>query len=231
MIDMRSLHPIRFLILMTLLFSCGETENPRVDFGLDYQPLEIGLYWEYEVIQKVVFGENDAEETVFFLRDRVDYSYINAMGEFVYVLLRERSENRSLWEPIGNYAMQHTRNTLIRNFENKRTINLVFPPELGKTWDSEALNSQNQDVFKIDFMGTIPVGEQSFPRSLKVLQEEEDDEITFRNNRYEVFSKGIGLVEQYYEVFTYCSRNDCLGQMIIDSGRLTHLKIVAYGKL
>ena len=228
---MRSLHPIRYFLLLIIMFSCGETENPRLDFGLDYQPLEVGLFWEYEVNQKIVFGENDSEESVFFLRDRVDYSYINAEGEFVYVLVREKSEDRTSWEPIRNYAMQHVRNTLIRNFENKRTVNLVFPPEVGKTWDSEVLNSQNADTFTIDFMGTISVGEQSFPRSLKVLHEEEDDEITFRDNRYEVFSKGIGLVEQYYEVFTYCSRNDCLGQMLIDSGRMTHLKILAYGKL
>ncbi|WP_373496176.1 hypothetical protein [Aquiflexum sp.] len=227
---MNSLHPIRFILLTAILFSCGESENPRVDFGLDYQPLETGLYWEYEVSQTLVFGENDSEVSAFFLRDRVDYSYINAEGEIVYVLVREVSEDRSSWLPTGNYAMQHIRNTLIRNFENKMTVSLVFPPELGKSWDSEVLNSQNQDIFKIDFMGTILVGEQSLPRSLKVLHEEEDDEITFRNNRYEVFSKGIGLVEQYHEVFTYCSRNDCLGQMIIDSGRLTHLKIVAYGK-
>lgn len=228
---MRSLHPFVYILFISVMFSCGETENPRVDFGLDYQPLEIGLFWEYEVNQTIVFGENDSEESAFFLRDRIDYSYINAEGEFVYVLIREMSEDRSFWQPISNYAMQHVRNTLIRNFENKRTVNLVFPPELGKTWDAEVLNSQGQDLYKIDFMGTIPVGEQSFTRSLKVLQEEEDDEITFRNNRFEVYSKGIGLVEQYYEVFTYCSRNDCLGQMIIDSGRLTHLKIVAYGKL
>lgn len=228
---MRSLHPLRIIFLVFLLISCSETENPITDFGLDYQPLEIGLYWEYEVNEIIVFGEGDEELSDYFLRDRIEYSYINAEGEPVFVVKREKSENRTDWIAVGNYSMQHNDFSLIRNFENSRTVNLVFPPELDKAWDSQVLNAEKEDEFRIEFMGTITVGEQSFSRSIRVLQEEDDDEITFRDNRYEVFSKGIGLVEQYYEVFTYCSRNDCLGQMLIDSGRFTHMKILTYGKL
>jgi hypothetical protein len=228
---MRSLHPLRIIFLVFLLISCSETENPITDFGLDYQPLEIGLYWEYEVNEIIVFGEGDEELSDYFLRDRIEYSYINAEGEPVFVVKREKSENRTDWIAVGNYSMQHNDFSLIRNFENSRTVNLVFPPELDNAWDSQVLNAEKEDEFRIEFMGTITVGEQSFSRSLRVLQEEDDDEITFRDNRYEVFSKGIGLVEQYYEVFTYCSRNDCLGQMLIDSGRFTHMKILTYGKL
>ncbi|SMD44682.1 hypothetical protein SAMN00777080_3308 [Aquiflexum balticum DSM 16537] len=228
---MRSLHPLRIIFLVFFLISCSETENPITDFGLDYQPLEIGLYWEYEVNEIIVFGEGDEELSDYFLRDRIEYSYINAEGEPVFVVKREKSENRTDWIAVGNYSMQHNDFSLIRNFENSRTVNLVFPPQLDKAWDSQVLNAEKEDEFRIEFMGTITVGEQSFSRSIRVLQEEDDDEITFRDNRYEVFSKGIGLVEQYYEVFTYCSRNDCLGQMLIDSGRFTHMKILTYGKL
>jgi len=228
---MRSLHPIRIILLVFLLISCRETENPRTDFGLDYQPLEIGLYWEYEVSERIVFGEGDEEESDYFLRDRIEYSFINAEGETVFVLKREKSADRNGWISVGNYSMHHSDFSLIRNFENRRTINLVFPPVLNKVWDSQVLNAEKEDEFRIEFMGAIQVGEQSFSRSIRVLHEQEDDEITFRDNRYEVFSKGIGLVEQYYEVFTYCSRNDCLGKMLIDSGRFTHLKILTYGKL
>jgi hypothetical protein len=228
---MRSLHPLRIILLVFLLFSCRETENPRTDFGLDYQPLEIGLYWEYEVNEIIVFGEGDEEESDYFLRDKIEYNYINAEGEPVFVLKREKSADRTDWIAVGNYSMQHSDFSLIRNSENSRTVNLIFPPELDKAWDSQVLNAAKEDEFRIEFMGTISVGEQSFSRSIRVLHEQDDDEITFRDNRYEVFSKGIGLIEQYYEVFTYCSRNDCLGQMLIDSGRFTHMKIITYGKL
>jgi hypothetical protein len=127
--------------------------------------------------------------------------------------------------------MQYRNMTLLRTFENKKTVNLVFPPELETAWDAQIFNSGDVDEYEISFIGKVDVGVQSFDKALKVLQEEEDDEITFRDNRYEVFAKGVGLVEQYSEVFTYCSRNDCLGQMLIDSGKLTHLKIKSYGKI
>jgi len=228
---MLKIHPLYFLGLIALLFSCAETENPNSDFGLDYQPLEVGLFWEYEVNETIVFGESDEESSTYFLKDRVIYSYLNVENDLVYVLAREKSTNGTDWAIIGNYLMQNHKLTLLRTFENKKTVNLVFPPELEKTWDAQIFNSGGSDEFEISFLGKIDVGQQSFTKSLKVLQEEEDDEITFRDNRYEVFAKGIGLVEQYHEVLTYCSRNDCLGKMIVDSGRLTHLKIKSYGKL
>lgn len=228
---MLKIHPLYFLIFISSLFSCTETEKPDSDFELDYQPLEVGLFWEYEVNETIVFGENDEENSIYFLRDRVDYTFFNVENELVFVVVRERSNDRSEWSLVSSYTIQNRNFALIRTFENKKTVNLVFPPELDKTWDSQIFNSSDPDEYEISFLGKIEVGEQSFSKSLKVLQEEEDDEITFRDNRYEVFAKGIGLVEQYYEVFTYCSRNDCLGQMLVDSGRLTHLKIIAYGKL
>lgn len=224
------------IVLILFIFgffvgSCREIENPRADFGEDYQPLEVGLFWIYEVEETIVFGENDSQTESFFIRDIIDYSYRNAENQEIFVINRAKSRDRINWDITGSYAMQIVRRTLVRNFENQLTINLVFPPELSKSWDAMALSAANPDEFQITFMGNVTVGEQTFQRSLRVVQEEDDDEITFRDNRYEVFTKGIGLVEQYYEVFTYCSRNDCLGQMILDSGRKTHLKIIMHGKI
>jgi hypothetical protein len=228
---MRSAVLFSILFLSFLLASCRETENPITDFGLDYQPLEIGRYWVYEVEQTVFFGENDSQTEEFYFRDIIDYSFRNAENEEIFVVKREKSIDLNNWDVIGNYAMQYKRMALIRNFENQLTVNLVFPPKVGLTWDAMAYAAADPDEFKVEFMGNATVGEQFLQRSLKVLQEEDDDEITFRDNRYEIFTKGIGLVEQYYEVLTYCSRNDCLGQMIIDSGRKTHQKILLYGKI
>lgn len=220
----------RILILCVLaLMACEETENPRTDFGQDYQPLRVGLFWIYQVSETVVFGEGDVEENEYFLRDVIEYSYLNAEDEEVFVLKRERSDDQDFWLGEGNYSLLVRRNALVRQFENQKTIPLVFPVELGKSWDAMAYNSSNPDEYQVDFMGNVSVGDQTFQRSARILQEQDDDQITFRNNRYEVYTRGIGMVEQYYEVFTYCSRNDCLGEMILNSGRKTHLKILVYG--
>jgi hypothetical protein len=74
------------------------------------------------------------------------------------------------------------------------------------------------------------MGDGSSDHILRVNQEESDDEITYRDIRYEVFEKGVGMIEKYDEVLTYCSRNECLGDKLIDSGSEVHMKLVEYGK-
>ncbi len=73
------------------------------------------------------------------------------------------------------------------------------------------------------------LGNQPIGLAVKVIQSEEDDLITLRDQRYEVYLKGVGMTESYYEVLTYCSRNDCLGEQIIDSGRLVRLELIKHG--
>lgn len=222
--------PVLSLFFIAICNSCITTEAPPSDFGLDYQPLEVGLFWEYAVEEIEVFGERDEEERNYFLRDEVDYFYLNAQNEQVFVLKRSVSDDKQTWTQEGNYALQIKNNTLIRNFQNTQTVNLVFPPVKGVKWDGMVLNSKEADQFEIDFTGNITLGQQTFSRALRVLQEEDDDLITFRDNRYEVYAKGVGLIEQYYEVYTYCSRSDCLGKQVIDSGLFRHMTILGYGK-
>lgn len=203
---------------------------PVSDLGKEYQPLESSLYWIYKVDETVIFGENDLEESSFLLRDKVDYIYQNAEREDVFVLKREKSTDGLFWQAVYSYPIQYKKNLLLRTIENRPTVGLVFPPIQGKTWDGGIYNTGSSDFFEIVELGNVNVEEQNFNPALKVLQEAADDEITFRDNRYEVYALGIGLVEHYYEVFSYCSRNDCLGDKLIDSGRKTHMRILEYGK-
>jgi hypothetical protein len=218
-------------IFICVFVSCREVENPRIDFGRDYQPLEVGLFWIYDVEETIVFGENDSQSESFFIRDVIEFSFVNVQDEEVFAIRREKSTDRINWEQFSGYSLHFRGNALIRDLENQKTVNLVLPVSVGKTWDAMVYNNLSPDIFEIEFMGNITIGEQFFQRSVKILQEEDDDEITFRDNRYEIFSRGVGMIENYYEVFTYCSRNDCLGQMIKDSGRKTHLKLSSYGRL
>lgn len=212
------------------LFSC-ESESPNLDLGFNYQPLEIGRFWTYEVEEVLVFGENDQEERQFFIRDIVDYSYLNAQNEQVFVIRREESSNRTGWVVLRNYAMFVRNNALVRFSENRNIVPLVFPPRESTSWDANVFNASERDEFTILKAGVVESGNVNYPRAVFVRQEQDDDLITFRDNRYEVYARGIGLVEHYYEVFTYCSRNDCLGQQLINSGRKTHMKMVDYGFL
>jgi len=106
-----------------------------------------------------------------------------------------------------------------------------MPPQVNRTWDGNLYNILREDLFSVEFINRHPVGQLIFNNVVRVNQENEDDLITLRDNRYEIFAKNVGLVESYYEVLSYCSRNDCLGEQRIESGRLTHIKLLSYDKI
>jgi hypothetical protein len=113
---------------------------------------------------------------------------------------------------------------------NERVVALAFPPRLGKSWDGRVYSTNRSESFEIDIFGGYSLDDRNYTQAVRVLQEDDDDLITFRDIRYDVYVKGIGQIEHYFEVLSYCSRNDCLGNQLIDGGRKTHMKIINYGK-
>lgn len=220
---------LRCFGLLLLLASCGETEEAALDPGLDYQPLGIGKFWEYEVEETMYFGESDVETDTFYYKDQIASDYINAVGEQVFLFVREKSFDRQSWQPESTYTYRISEGALVKNSENQNKVALVFPPLECKEWDANIFISDQEDTYQLELLQDYKLGSLAFSPAVKVLQHAEDDLITLRDNRYEIFAKEVGLVESYYEVLTYCSRNDCLGQQIVDSGRSTHLKLIDNG--
>ncbi len=213
--------PLIILSLLVLCTSCNrEIEEGQVDLGYDFQPLEVGLFWIYSVDQTTYFGENDSEQTSFFYQDRIRSFYINAEGEQVFIVNRSRSSDQSNWSTILEYTLIQRNLSLVRTIENQALVTLVFPPEDGLVWNGNAYRNDVEDDFELINSGD----------SIRVNQEESDDEVTYRDIRYEIYELGIGMVEKYDEVLTYCSRNDCLGDMLIDSGAKIQMKLTDYGK-
>lgn len=222
-------HYLLIGIFMTLM-ACNKTETDPVDLAYDFMPLTQNRFWIYEVDETVYFGESDSETTHFFYRDIVASSYIENEGSLVYLINREKSPDQTDWENHSVYTVQIKRNALIRTVENQKSIPLVFPPKDQSAWDGNAYNSGGEDIFQLQQVQAYQVGNQTYQQAVKVTQEDEDDAITFRDRRFEAYAKGVGMIEQYYEVLTYCSRNDCLGEQIIDDGRYTHLKLINNGQ-
>jgi len=215
---------ILFLAIISVWGCDREIEEPLTDLGFDYQPLELGNYWIYSVDQTIFFGENDSEDDSFFLKDHAFSFYINDANEQVFIIQRSKSYDQVIWSPVENYTMLIREKTLVRTFQNQSLVALVFPPKEGIRWDSKVYQESPTDEFEIKyFQGSTSI--------LKVDQEEADDLVTYRDNRYEIFEKGVGLIEDYEEVLTYCSRNDCLGDQLIDSGSKVHIKLTEHGKL
>ena len=220
---------IKKVLILFVLLSCNELEETAMDLEMDYQPLVIGGFWEYAAEEAIFFGEGDAETHSFFFKDQVTSVYVNEVDESVFIISREKSFDRQNWTPEKNYTYRISEDALLKNMDNNTSIPFVFPPRDGKQWDGNAYNSLSEDEFQMVYHPEYSDGDVNYSAAVKVVQNEEDDLITVRDNRFEVFVKNIGMVESYYEVLTYCSRTDCLGQQLIDGGRLTHLRLINYG--
>lgn len=218
-----------FLLFMLLISGCDrQIEESSKDFGFDFQPLEKGLFWIYKVDETLYFGENDAENSQFFYRDLIRDFYLNAENEQVFIVERSKSTNQINWIKTKEFTLLRKGFSLIKTQDNQAIISLVFPPELGKSWNGNGFRNDVEDEFVID--DAINSASANSASVIRVLQEESDDLITFRDNRFELYEKGKGLVEKYEEVLTYCSRNDCLGDQLIDSGKKVKMEMIEYGK-
>ncbi|HSI76004.1 MAG TPA: hypothetical protein VK957_08910 [Lunatimonas sp.] len=218
------------LFALTLLSCEEDRESPEL-LTSTYLPLNLGQYWTYEVVERVYFGENDFEENEFYYRDRITRQFVNEINELVHVITRERSENLQEWGNELAYTLNFSRNRIIRTINNEAVIPLVYPVQVFQQWDANGMNSNLPELFTVEEIGGYVVGNRAFGSAAMIRQSEEDDLITLRDNRFEVYAEGIGMVESYYEVFAYCSRSDCLGEQIIQSGRFKQMKLIANGIL
>lgn len=221
--------PVYLFVVASFFAACDqERELPNLNLEQDYQPLGIGNSWIYEVDETLYFGENDSESAEFFYQDRIRTSYLNEENEVVFIVSRSKSTDRENWVFELEYTLINRDNSLLRTANNISITALVFPPEIGRVWNGKAYQAEGEDEFELDQVDSFDLPGFEEASVVRVNQEDLDDEITIRDIRYEIFGKGIGLLEKYDEVVTYCSRNDCLGQQLINNGSKTHLKLVAY---
>lgn len=214
------------LFSFTFFFSCDrEVELPGSNNSFDFFPLIIGNFWTYEVEERIYFGENDFEDYSFYYRDQIRTVYVNDAGEQVFIVRRDRSEDNENWQFEVEYTLLIRENNLIMNLQNHPLVLLVYPPKDGLVWDGNKYRDATMDDFQLQAEEASNAGNAR----VRVIQEQADDLITFRDNRYDVFEEKVGLTERYYEVLSYCSRNDCLGDQLIDSGRITYMNLIDFG--
>lgn len=226
---MNRFYPLSLLLLFALLMGCKEeTEPVLTDLGLDFKPLALGNFWIYEVDETIYYGENDFETSNFFYQDRIRGSYLNAEKDIVFIVERLKSTDRKVWVKQLDYTLQIRNKVLLRTVENQTIIALSLPPDLGKKWDGNAFRAVRKDEFEIDSVATQPKDGRTRIQALRITQEKLDDKVTQRDNRYEIFQRSVGMVEKYDEVLTYCSRNNCLGQQLIDGGYRVKMKLIDY---
>src|SRR5690606_27916501 len=133
---------------------------------------------------------------------------------------RSKSTDKISWEEVLESPSIQRDQSLVRTIDNQAVFTMVFPPTDGVVRNGNGYRTDSEDDFQLINAGN----------PIRIIQEDSDDQVTDRDIRYEVYDRNVGLVAEYDEVLTYCSRNDCLGDMLIDSGFKVLMTLTDHGK-
>ncbi len=224
-----------FILILMILLGCSESELiPEDDFfGYEYFPVSTGQYRLFEVqeINYLLSGEVVTED--YQLKEEITASFLTG-GDSTFIINRfKRSSELSEWEYLNTWQSRKTKNNAIIIEGNIPLVKLVFPVENKISWNANALNTQEEDLFTIDslnFSFARGAGTE-FPNTLTVIQEDNQDFIVSFNRRFEVYALNVGLVYKETKILNYCANNNCLGQQIVETGMEYSQTLVEYGSL
>ncbi|MEM6523784.1 MAG: hypothetical protein AAGF85_03015 [Bacteroidota bacterium] len=225
----------RFTLLSLIIFiSCnddGQSPDPR-SVGYLFFPLQGGNFIEYE-IEETIYQFEMATTTNFQRRVVVVDSFQNQAGEITHVLHRfERPSADHPWEFVQTNSARLNATQGIFVEGNIPLLKLSFPISAGRTWDGNALNSMDTDQFVMDslFAQFVTASQDTIAETLTVIQEDNQDFIANLITNYEIYGLGIGLVYKEEVNLRYCTEDDCIGQQIIDNGRIFRQSLIDYGQ-
>ncbi len=222
------------LPLVIGLFSCEDDIEPFNNEGLNFEfyPLEIGVFRTYQV-DEISYEISGFDTSSYYLREILVDSF-NVGGLTTYLLQREsRIDTTGIWTVDSLWSIRIQDNQLILTKNNLQTVRLIFPPQIGREWDANAFNTRSRDVFSYV---NVDIEELETSNSLlkgleliKVEIEDLPENIVNQNQQWEVYGKGIGLIEKKSIILDFCTVDcDSTGQIL--SGSFLSQQLIEYGK-
>lgn len=235
---------MRGALLYFILFIALACDNQKVDpvedsLGLSYYPLKSGNIWTYKVEKQEFFPDGSQKTETFELKYRI----IDMFEDSVYSLQVSRRDEPTIeWEIIGLYQTYRNKRIAVLNTGSVSYVKLSFPIELGRTWDGNALNSQEENTYTLDSIGnTFQYEDNLYEETVTVIQDYSVDpvKITSDNIAIEVYAMDVGLVFKEERNIDYkscstlypecCTQNNgekCFG--VIQSGTITYQFLIEF---
>ncbi len=234
---MRLKNGVLLFIIAIFIYACGSSsdEDPlpplNPDLGKSYFFLEQGKYREYDVYEIRYSAVSISDTSSYQIREEVGEPFSNNSGQVSHIINRYRRENENLsWELDSVWTARIEGNKAISVENNIPLVKMVFPSDTTIRWDRNLFNGREATVQKyVNFNGQFTIGLNTFLRTAEIEISNDQDGITFRDIRREVYRDSIGLIYKMYNEVKICSRQECLGQGLIESGRLYREELIAHG--
>jgi len=225
------MHRVFFSLFVLVFLGCSESTiiPDTTESDLNYFPIQTGQYRIYDV-DEVIFTVLRSDTSHYELKESVVDSFLNSTNSITYVVNRETrlttSEPWSL-DSVWTARISNTQAVLVEN--NINIIKLVFPIEQGLSWDGNELNSRNEKQFTYDLnVPDTTLFENQFSDGLKVVQSDIPENFINRDERFEIYVKGVGLIIKSTITLEFCQM-DCPETKSIDSGRIFKATLKEYG--
>lgn len=213
-----------------LMYSCSDPEvTPRVD-GQDYFPLNDTTERVYEVEEIMISPLGGSDTTNYQLMERVGDKAVTEAGDTVYVLYRyTRIDDGAEWDFQNTRPVRVQKGNLLVTENNIPYARLSFPFFEGKNWDGNAYNAFDEDEYTMQNVGeSYTLKGNTYSETVTVVQEDVQDTIVQKDIRMEIYARNTGLIYKESVLLNYCTRPECLGEGIIEDGRL--LKQILIGE-
>jgi hypothetical protein len=200
---------------MSILFSCKKKEG-TFDLGSDYFPIRSqGAYIIYDV-ERITYQASGFDTNNYQLKEvSGDTAWLN--GKLYYKVLRYiRPDSLASWpfQPDSVWYQYNNNAQAVKTENNRPFIKLVFAVEENKSWNGNALNTYSSDNYTMVNVGkSYSADGHYFPSTLKVVQQD-DTSLVNEDQRYEVYAKGLGMIEKYSNTVLFCSEPSCISNKI-----------------
>lgn len=144
---------------------CKNTTEAVPDLGRGYYPLAVGNTWTYAVRDSVWSAANlttptsTVTATSFQFRETITETFNDAAGQPAYRLVRARRATATdNWVDDSVFTISTPGSALILNRSNTRTVELIFPPRAGRSWNLNAFNNNYNDTITAETRQYSAVG-------------------------------------------------------------------------
>ncbi|MBK9013791.1 MAG: hypothetical protein IPM82_06715 [Saprospiraceae bacterium] len=216
---------IRFLIVPCLLAAlffaaCKETpDDYETDLGLDYFPLQVGKFIEYEVDSTIYDpnGDTTVSGSKTFVREEIIDTLTDNNGNVLYKIEHfERVADSLSWGIKKVLTASIQDNQAIRMEDNLRFIKLTFPVKKGNSWNGNVhfdeglivtVAGETLEMFKGWSYRTQQVNEPAtvggfqFDETTTVEEADNENLIELRKSSA-IYAKGIGWFTGSYGFWT-----------------------------
>ena len=199
-----------------------------VTAGSDYIPVSEGKYWVYHVSETEHYELTDDIHLTYQVREEID----QIMDNGDYRAMRYiRDTELDDWQVDSAFVMRKTERQYIRVEQNIPLTKLVFPLAASNIWDINEYNTRDEDhaeVISID--APYQLGGQMYDHTVGI-QLQMDNNLLYRDFRYEYYAKNVGLVHKLIEDYKYIndSGSEFWGQDSVIGGRYEEWRLVESG--